>query len=119
VINRRKLHLKGIKGIDVTAEPHEQFGGGHEWIGKITRKNVVPQCAPWRLDVARPNAWGRLLGGTRACVGDLTNLAVASTATQADITATVRVGTAFLSHPQHTLYRHHRIVESVSLATKI
>jgi len=34
---------------------------------------------------------------TSADIGDLTNLAVASTSTQVDITATARVGTAFLS----------------------
>ena len=70
------------------------------------------------LDVARPDAWGLPRAGlehayrgditafaqafidahhTTADIGDLTNLAVAATATQVDIMATARVGTALLS----------------------
>ena len=96
----------------MTAEPRQQFGG----LAKSRAKKF--RGMPWGgLDVARPDAWGLLRAGlehayrgdiaafaqafinahyTTADIGDLTNLAVAITATQVDITATARVGTALL-----------------------
>jgi hypothetical protein len=101
----------------VTAQPRQQFARGHEWIAK-SRAQKIRSMPCGGLDVARPNAWGLLRAGlehayrgdiaafaqafinvhyTTADIGDLTNLAVAATATQVDITATARVGTALLS----------------------
>src|SRR5262245_62037343 len=72
VLNRNKLHRKGV---DSTASQRQDLAVG---IGVLanTRKNAAPPCgaADWSS----------------------TNLALASTATQVDFTATARVGTVFL-----------------------